>query len=125
MNPDWHAETKPCLHCGAPFGPLAQDGPALWARRRYCSPPCGHRRPPRPRVPYLTCGQCGVRFWSEDRGQRFCGRACARQSRLADLARQGAQMRASYGPEDVASNVAGRRDGQQGKSRGLKAPGRG
>ena len=97
MSRDWHAETKPCPHCGATFGPHPREGPANWARHRYCSLACS--RAARPRVPYLTCGQCGGRFWAQDRGQRFCSRACAHQSRLADLARQRAQMRASYGTE--------------------------
>jgi hypothetical protein len=91
MNPDWRAETKPCGCCGSAFGPQFEDSPGRWARRRYCSPTCG--RAGLRRVPYLTCAQCGGRFWSSDRGQRFCSRVCARQSRLADLARQWVQMR--------------------------------
>jgi hypothetical protein len=93
LSVDWHAATKRCARCGALFGPHPRAGPATWAQRRYCSPTCGRRRAPRPRVPYLTCAQCGGRFWSTDRGQRFCSRACAHQARQAEYARQRAQMR--------------------------------
>jgi hypothetical protein len=106
MNPDWRAATKQCARCGAPFGPHPREGPAGWARRRYCSPTC--RRGARPRVPYLTCDQCGGRFWSQDRGQRFCSRPCAHQARQAEYARLREQW-VSY-PR-----------GAKGKSRGLSA----
>jgi hypothetical protein len=92
MTADWRAETKPCAHCGAPFGPRLGESRARWATHRYCSSTCSHHESQGPRL-NLTCAQCGALFWTGDRGQRFCRRACVVQWWQNEHARQRREMR--------------------------------
>jgi DNA-binding transcriptional ArsR family regulator len=84
----WQAATKPCAHCGAPFGPNVQAGPSRWATRRYCSPACAgaarHRWAGRAR----HCAQCGVRFPAMAPQQRFCTGSCYDRWRVEHRSRQ-------------------------------------
>jgi hypothetical protein len=96
MTANWRAETKQCATCGAPFGPQPKYGPAAWTRRRYCSLACYLAAARRSPDEHSTCAQCGTRFRTGDRGQRFCSRACAHRARHAELARQREQMREAW-----------------------------
>lgn len=75
---------QPCLRCGREFRTYAswRDDPA---GRKYCSQECAraHRVERKGR----TCEECGEPFlaWGETRETRFCSRACADESRRAEV----------------------------------------